>query len=253
MWPVRLSVMTLNLWNTRRWEERRPALESLFAHAQPDLLAVQELRAESGRIIETCLPAHDHVVDDFEGWSTESNLYWRADLLGPVAHGAEHIGHIESARRLFWVRLQPCGTSSTLLVATVHFTCPEHPAAGDLGGALCNAQATNTASVLHRLREGDETVVLMGDFNSDGVPVRILREHGLEYLQASLGRSPSPTYPVLPTKGDAARTGIPLRPQVLDWIFTAGPCHVLGVEVIDFFHGDMAPSDHRPVQGFLQL
>jgi endonuclease/exonuclease/phosphatase family metal-dependent hydrolase len=41
--PDALTVMTLNLWNTNRWEERRDAVVQWINEVEPDLLALQEV------------------------------------------------------------------------------------------------------------------------------------------------------------------------------------------------------------------
>lgn len=48
-----------------------------------------------------------------------------------------------------------------------------------------------------------------------------------------------PTHPAPPTA-----TGIP---QVLDRMFHRGPIRAMNSHVGDFFDGEIAPSDHKPV------
>lgn len=104
MFPVRMSIVTYNLWGTKRWEERSPALRRFCTTYLPDVMGVQELSVESGALIDEALPDHSRVEDDFSGWTTEGNIWWHNGLFELVTHGAEDIG-IEAPddRRLFWV------------------------------------------------------------------------------------------------------------------------------------------------------
>jgi hypothetical protein len=69
----RLTVMTLDVWNTERLEVRRAPLEALLGRS-PDVLGVQELRPEVARLIERVPPDHHSVADPLAGWMSERNL-----------------------------------------------------------------------------------------------------------------------------------------------------------------------------------
>ena len=47
MGPTRLSIVTFSIWNTKRWDVREPALRQFVSLFNPDLLCLQELRAET--------------------------------------------------------------------------------------------------------------------------------------------------------------------------------------------------------------
>ena len=127
MFPTRLSIVTYNLWNTVRWPVREAALKQFVDLFQPDILCLQELRAETQSFLDQALPQHQRVADDLPGWTCESNIYWRSDLLEGVDHGAEDVGMLEEHRRLFWVRLQVRQPARTIFVSTAHFTYQGHP------------------------------------------------------------------------------------------------------------------------------
>ena len=56
MFPMRLSIVTYNLWNTERWSLRAPALRQFVEIFRPDILCLQELRAETQAVLDTVMP-----------------------------------------------------------------------------------------------------------------------------------------------------------------------------------------------------
>ena len=93
--------------------------------------------------------------------------------------------------------------------------------------------------MLAEITNQDEPVLFMGDLNDYVHPIRILREDGFVDSFSGLGRTSPITIPAMPTaKG---------TPQTIDWIFHKGALRPMTSEVVDFFAGDIAPSDHKPV------
>jgi len=233
---LRFSFVTYNLWNTERWPEREPALRGFLREIAPDILAVQELRAETRLVLDEELSGHRRVDDPFEGWTREGNIYWSDDLFELVEYGAEDVGIKERFRRLFWVRLRAKDTGRTLVASTAHFTWSGHKDEVETFVNPRPVQAQRAAEALARIAPGDEPVFIVGDFNESTHVVRVLRAGG---FKDSFRGAAKPTHPAVPTaKG---------TPQVLDWQFYRGPVRVMASEVIDFFAGDIAPSDHKPV------
>lgn len=109
MHPLRLSIVTYNLWNTQRWPQRAEALNKFLDLFTPDILCIQELREETQSFIDKIMPMHQRVDDEFPSWNCEGNIYWNSNLLEELEHGAEDIGMLEKHRRLFWVRLKLMG------------------------------------------------------------------------------------------------------------------------------------------------
>lgn len=243
--PLRLVLCSYNLWNVERWPEREPALRGFLQRFTPDLLAVQELRAETRDCIDATLPAHARVHDDFPGWSRESNLWWHDGLLERAQHGAEEYGSHESTRRLFWVRLRRRDNGRTLLAATVHLT-PDFP--DDERGraqALRLQQTRAIVEALDTIRGPDEPTWLLGDLNEAVQPGRLLHRAGLRSCFSALGLQPPPTFPAVPTAGKAPDDY--RYNACYDWILARGPVRPLAAHSPHFFHGDIAPSDHWPV------
>ena len=105
--------------------------------------------------------------------------------------------------------------------------------------ALRYKQAQETVRVLAEITNRDEPIQFMGDLNDYVHPIRILREAGFVDSFSGLGRTSPITIPAIPTaKG---------TPQTIDWIFHKGALRPMTSEVVDFFAGDIAPSDHKPV------
>ena len=133
MHPVRLSIVTYNIWNTMRWDVREPALRQFAELFNPDILCLQELRGETQACLDEAMPGHTRVHDDFEGWTSEGTIYWNRTYFSEVEHGIEDVGMLEEKRRLFWVRLKLTGQDRTLFVGTAHYTYQGHPIERDTG------------------------------------------------------------------------------------------------------------------------
>mgnify|MGYP006191756549 CR=1 FL=1 len=67
---------------------RRARAELARARLEPDQ---QQILRE---LIDETLPGHARVDDEFEGWTTESNVYWRESLFSEIEHGAEDVGEL---------------------------------------------------------------------------------------------------------------------------------------------------------------
>lgn len=239
--PIRFTVCTYNIWTHTRWPERRPALQSFARHHLPDILCLQEVQAESRAALDEVLSVtHARVEDPFEGWTCEGNIYWNTALFEGVEYGAEDVGILEPYRRMFWVRLRlKDGSGRTILVATAHWTWAGHPVSIESEKNIRIPQARATMAALARLAQPDEPQLFMGDLNDNTLPIAIVEAEGYQNCFAGLGRSPDFTHPAAPTaKG---------WPVTIDWIFHKGALRPMTAEVVDFFEGDMAPSDHKPV------
>ena len=235
----RFVVTTYNLWETSRWPEREEPLRSYLQLTRPDVLCVQELRQETRDLIDAELGKHARVDDPFEGWLEEGNIYWSTEMFELRDHGAEEIGMLEPLRRLFWVRLALAGTDDTVLIATAHYTYQGHEVERETGFSPRLEQARRTIAALESLVGENEPVLFMGDLNDNTNAIRILRDAGLVDSFTAAGSPLLPTHPARPTADG--------NPQVLDWQFHQGPIRAMTSHVGDYFDGDIAPSDHKPV------
>ncbi|MEJ7770942.1 MAG: endonuclease/exonuclease/phosphatase family protein [Geodermatophilaceae bacterium] len=236
--------MTHNIWAEYRWPEREQALRALLRTRRPDVYAVQELRPVTRAVIDSELTGHRRVEDDERGWSHESSIWWNAALLTEVEHGALDIGigvdEIHRDRRLFWVRLSG-RDGATFVVSTAHFCFPGTAQELEQHVNPRIAQSEAAAAALKELVGPDEPVFFMGDLNESWHVLRILGGAGFSDSYSALGIVPPPTWPTVPTWPQ------PAAPWVIDFQFYRGPVRPLTTEVVDFFVGDIAPSDHKPV------
>jgi len=241
------TACSYNIWSTFRWPERREALKAFTGTHRPDILCLQELQEDSRLVLdETLAETHERVNDVFEGWAKEGNIYWNKHLFEAKEFGVVDIGMIETLRRLFWVRLSLRDESGrSLFASTAHYTWPGHP---DLIASGKNAripQAHATLEALARLRKVDEPQLFMGDLNDSELIVGILREGGLVDCFQALGRSSPSTWPAMPIEKGA--------PATLDWMLHFGKLKVRSAGIVDFFVGEWAPSDHKPVLASYQF
>ena len=213
--PVRLSLVTYNLWGDERWAERAPALAAFCDLYRPDVLCVQELTAHTQEFLDAQLPSHGRVHDPFEGWTVQSNVWWRSDLFDEVDHGAADVGIVAyPLRRLFWVRLRPRDRDRSFVVSTVHLT----DAAGDELHSGVTPRVRETEAVIAALRavvSDGEPAFVTGDFNDVLLPVAALFGAGYRSCFGSLGQLPPATMPT--SVGRFGASGFAAA-FVYDWI-----------------------------------
>lgn len=251
MVPSRLSFVTYNLWLTERWPARAPALERFLALFDPDVLCVQELQRPTQEFIDGALRGHDRVSDPFSGWTNESNIYWRKSVFERIAHGAEEVGHLETERRLFWVRLQLKSMPRTILVATAHLTPPRRGEEPETGVSPRVPQLKRIAADLTRLVREGEPAFFMGDMNDAWHPQHALKQAGFLSCFAALGLQSPPTFQCYPT----ANVGPEMQTitEAIDMVFANRHARAVAAAVPQCYAGDIAPSDHWPVQAIYQL
>lgn len=235
----RVVATTYNLWADSRWFERTEPLRAYLELTRPDVLCVQELRPASRDLIDAALPDHSRVDDEFEGWLREGNIWWSNAIFELLEHGAEELGLLSPLRRLFWVRLRHLASETTVLVATAHYTWQGNPRERTEGSSPRIAESLATVEALERVAGTAEPVLFMGDLNDATNAIRILREGGLVDSFTACGAPLQPTHPARPTASG--------NPQVLDWQLHRGAIRCMNSHVGEFFLGDIAPSDHKPV------
>jgi len=252
MHPLRISIVSYNIWAQERWDFRKEALRNFMARFEPDIACLQEFRPASRELLDTTLSGHRHVHDEFEGWETQSNIYWRDSLFSEIEHGAEDVGIThEPGRRLFWVRLEVKALDASLLVSTAHLTHQRHPDECSTGLSPRVAQTKRIIPELKRLNRAREPLFFMGDLNDPVHPANLLHEAGYVSCFASLGLQPPITYKCYPTAGVAP--GALAIGQCIDWIVANNAARAVSASVPQFFFNDAAPSDHWPVHAVYEL
>ena len=252
MHPLRINLITYNIWNTERWALRAPALQKFLELFDPDILCLQELRRESRDLIDTVLANHSRVDDPFVGWMAESNIYWRAAMFSELEHGAEDVAIREAGhRRLFWARLEVKELNRSMLVATAHLTHQRHPDEAATGLSPRVGETRRVIDALQRLNREREPLFFMGDLNDPVHPTNLLHEAGYPSAFAVLGIQPAPTFKCYPT-ADVAPGALVMN-QCIDWIVANGEARPVAASVPQFFLKDAAPSDHWPVQAVYEV
>lgn len=79
----------------------------------------------------------------------------------------------------------------------------------------------------------------MGDFNDYLYPIEVLRDAGFEDSFQAVGRVPDVTHPAITMAQEP--------PPLLDWMMHRGPIRPTLTSVVDFFHEEFPPSDHKPI------
>ena len=251
MIPTRLSIITCNLWLTERWPARAPALERFLSLFTPDVLCVQELQRATQQYLDGVLSGYGRVHDPFPGWTNESNIYWNATFLEETEHGAEEVGHVEPQRRMFWARLQIKSLQKAIFVATAHLTSARHSDESETGVSPRVRQLKRIADELRRLVRDGEPAFFMGDMNDPRHPQRILKSAGWVSCFAALGMQSPPTFQCYPTAN--VRPGEETITEAIDLIASNRHARAIAASVPQCYGGDIAPSDHWPVQAIYQL
>jgi endonuclease/exonuclease/phosphatase family metal-dependent hydrolase len=252
MAPVRINVISYNIWNTERWAQRERALREFMRLFDPDLLCVQELRRKSRRFLDEVLSEHERVNDRFVGWAQESNIYWRASMFEEIEHGAEDVRIREPGhRRLFWARLRMSTLDRSILVGTAHLTHQRHPEESKSGVSPRVGETRRIIAALERLKRKREPVLFMGDMNDPVHPTDHLHKAGYVSSFAALGLQPPSTFKCYPTANVAP--GKLAISQCIDWIVANNEARPIATSVPQFFVDDAAPSDHWPVQAVYEV
>lgn len=252
MFPVRLNIISCNIWNTERLALREPALRRFLTLFDPDILCLQELRPQSRDLIDEILPNHSRVHERFAGWNRESNIYWRDSMLTEIGHGAEDVQIMEAGhRRLFWARLQLKHVERSILVATAHLTHQRHPEESRTGLSPRVGETRRIIASLKSLNRKHEPLFFMGDLNDPVHPPTLLHDAGYVSCFAALGIQPDPTFKCYPTADVAP--GKAVMSQTIDWLGANRESRPLSASIPHFFFKDAAPSDHWPVQAIYEI
>jgi endonuclease/exonuclease/phosphatase family metal-dependent hydrolase len=252
MHPLRISIVTYNIWGEERWDFRKEALRRFMTIFDPDILCLQELTQTSRDLLDATLHGHRRIEDGFAGWVQQSNIYWRDTLFSEMEHGAEDVGIAhEPYRRLFWARLHVKALERSIIVATAHLTHQRHDNESATGHSPRVAQTRAIIEVLKRLNGAGEPLFFMGDLNDPVHPPNLLHQAGYASAFAALGLQPDPTFKCYPTARIAP--GAVAMSQCIDWIVANGNARAVSTFIPRFYFEDAAPSDHWPVHAVYEL
>jgi endonuclease/exonuclease/phosphatase family metal-dependent hydrolase len=240
-------MVSYNLWNVERWPDREPALKKFLTTFRPDILCLQEIRNETIQCIGESLETHEHINDEFPGWTCESNIFWNKDYFTELDHGLEGLEMPEQDRGFFWVRLKLKGCDKTIFIATAHFTWQGNPEENETGLTPRNRQARQTINYLQKLANNDEPTFFMGDLNDPVIPHIFFSKAGFESCFKDLNLLCPPTFPALPTTNNICEN------QAIDWIFSNAKARTISASVPQFYFNGFTPSDHWPVHAIYQI
>ncbi len=192
----RISLTSLNLWNTEHLEKRKDCLASFAQTYQSDIFCFQEVRPELCDLFDHALKGWNRIEGKESGWKEEGTIYYRSDLLGEIEHGYVDLHMPETKRGLFWARLENLD-GKRFVCATVHFTHQLNADENRTGMPYRPSEARLAGKALLELAK-DDPIILAGDFNDPVQVVRILHdEFGLDDLFHLCG-VPSPcTFPCI--------------------------------------------------------
>ncbi|MFA6844913.1 MAG: endonuclease/exonuclease/phosphatase family protein [Sphaerochaetaceae bacterium] len=190
----RISLVSLNLWNTEHLEQRKECLVSFLKTYRSDIFCFQEIRKELRDLFDTTLEGYQRIEDPHMGWTRESNIYFNRSLLTLLDYGRVDLAMPETERGVFWVRLKTL-EGKNLVVATMHLTHQLNADENRTGIPYRPAEARKAAKALLEIVKNDGAIVC-GDFNDPVQPVRILHEDAQFEDVFSLLKIPSPvTFP----------------------------------------------------------
>ncbi len=152
---------------------------------------------------------------------------------------------------MFWARLQIRSSGYTIFVATAHLTTARHRDEAETGASPRVRQLKRIAEELTRRVLEGEPAFFMGDMNDAWHPQRVLMQAGFVSCFAALGMQSPPTFQCYPTAG--VRPGEPTITEAIDLIVANKYARAIAASVPQGYAGDLAPSDHWPVQAIYQL
>ena len=264
--PPTLRLMSFNIRygtapdGTDHWDKRKTLLLDTIRAYDPDILGMQEVLASQADYLQERIPAYGFTGsgrDDGKRAGEYSPIMFKKDRFELLAAGqywlsetAEKIGSkswdAALPRIMTWARLKEKTTGVTFLTANTHW---DH---------VGNKARVESAKLMRRLidqnRQGDEPVLVTGDFNSfetdpqyktltapDAVGVKLIDS----YREVHPERKPDEAS-FHAFKG--GREGLRI-----DWILHSPHWRATGA-AIDYTQKDgHYPSDHFPVTAEVQL
>jgi endonuclease/exonuclease/phosphatase family metal-dependent hydrolase len=152
---------------------------------------------------------------------------------------------------MFWVRLRLKALDKTIFAATAHLTAARRYEEAETGASPRVGQLKQIADPLSRLPHRGEPAFFMGDMNDPWHPQRILKRAGFLSCFAALGMQSPPTFQCYPTAG--FEPGDQTVTEAIDLIAANNYARAIAACVPQCYAGDMAPSDHCPVQAVYEL
>lgn len=241
-----ISITTLNLWNTEKWEQRSACVTDFVQRYASDIYCFQEVRPESIVVLDAALDDYHRIEGPEAGWREESTIYLKKALFTIEEYGLHSLNMPEQNRGVFWVKTRLI-SGDPLLIATIHLT---HQLNSDellSGLPHRHKQAQATASFLNSFVQNMATI-LCGDFNDPVHPARIFSEQaGFQDVFTLLGIPAPITFPC-PFYSDENHIV-----EAIDKIMIRGPIQALLATSPHFHTVGSVLSDHWPVCAVLAV
>lgn len=190
----RISLITLNLWNTEYWEQRRTCVVSFVQTFHADIYCFQEVREQTLCVLDSALSEYQRIEGPEEGWRCENSIYIKKSLFTVLDYGRVDLQMPEIHRGVFWARLRTTD-NRPLFVATMHLTHQLNADELRTGRGYRHAEAHMAAKALNSLI-GDDDAIICGDFNDPVHPARIFsQEAGFTEVFTALGLCAPVTFP----------------------------------------------------------
>lgn len=190
----RISLITLNLWNTEYWEQRRTCVVSFVQTFHADIYCFQEVREQTLCVLDSALSEYQRIEGPEEGWRCENSIYVKKSLFTVLDYGRVDLQMPEIHRGVFWARLRTTD-NRPLFVATMHLTHQLNADELRTGIGYRHGEAHRAAKALNSLI-GDDDAIICGDFNDPVHPARIFsQEAGFTEVFTALGLCAPVTFP----------------------------------------------------------
>ncbi len=242
----RISLITLNLWNTEHWQQRRNCVVSFVQTFCADIYCFQEVREQTLSVLDSVLSDYQRIEGEDEGWRCENSIYVRKRLFSVLDFGRVDLQMPELHRGVFWVRLKTADDQA-LFVATMHLTHQLNADELRTGIGYRHNEANLAAKALNFLI-GTDDAIICGDFNDPVHPSRIFTEQaGFRDVFTSLGLCAPVTFPCpyLSTEGFLV--------EAIDKIMTRGTIKPVLAASPQYTIPGQVLSDHWPVAAVLDV
>ena len=242
---MRISVVSLNLWNTEHLEKRLDALRGFLSTYNADIFLFQEIRPELIKEFEKVLVNHNYISDPDKGWERESNIFYKKDMFTLLENGRIDLDMPEKERGVFWAKLKHNIEGKEFIASTVHLTWQGNADEVRTGLPYRHREAHDIVKKFPKIY-GSLPVFIAGDFNDPLHPGRMLQEAGFKDVFTILHEPHPLTFPCLGlTDGEYLVEGID-KMMVIDFkpLMASSPL---------FYIPGSTLSDHYPLCVMLEL
>lgn len=243
---MRLSITSLNLWNTEHLAARLDCIKAFLNTFNSDIFCFQEIRPSLISFMDPILSKYNRIEDEDEGWNNESNIYFNKEKFDLISYERFPLNMPEIYRGLFIVKLKIKTSGKEFFVITVHFTHQGNSDELRTGVPYRHMEAKLAAGKITQLTSS-YPVILTGDFNDPIHPSYILQtEAGMKDLFSSLCIPAPVTFPC-PYLSDEN-----YLVEAIDKIMYKN-CTPLMATSPHFHIPGGVLSDHWPVMGMFEL